>query len=117
MFVSARDSVRNSMQAVRRPIVLITLLGIASLALVPIIMGGRRRSLFDLLATHLRANGIHVGPAMTMEEALAELHVRNPELATELQPLIAMYEAERFSATQDRGRVATIRRRLSELAS
>jgi len=115
MFGNVRDSVRNSMHAARRPIVLFTLLGIALLALVPIIMGSRRRSLFDLLAAHLRANGIHVGPAMTMEEALAELRVRNPKLAGELLPLITMYEAERFSATQDRSRQTLIRRRLSEL--
>jgi hypothetical protein len=95
--------------------VLFIILGIASLSLVPIIIGSRRRPLFELLAAHLRANGILVGPAMTMEEALAQVRQGNPDLARDLQPLIAMYEAERFSSTRDPGRVATIRRRLSEL--
>jgi transglutaminase-like putative cysteine protease len=115
MFNGAGTAMRASVNALRRPVVLFIILGIVSLSLVPIIIGVRRRPLFDLLAGHLRANGIMVGPAMTMEEALVEVRRHNPDLARELQPLIAMYEAERFSPTRDPGRVATVRRRLSEL--
>lgn len=75
----------------------------------------RRRSLFDLLAAHLERLGITVGAAMTMEDALRELRAAQPEAARELEPLIALYEAERFSASNDRSRRATLRRRLSAL--
>ena len=115
LMANVRGAASRSLRALRSPWAVFGLLAIAALALGPLIVGYRRRTLFDLLASHLHANGIHVGPAMTMEEALAELHARNPGLALELQPLIAMYEAERFSPTQDRSRITTIRRRLSEL--
>jgi hypothetical protein len=75
----------------------------------------RRRSLFDLLAAHLRLLGIEVGPAMTMSEALDELRRTHPAAAAELSPLIEMYEAERFSAKAEKGRVGRIRRRLAEI--
>jgi len=93
-------------------------------AIVFVIVGGlaalaailrRRRSLFDLLSAHLARLGIEVGPAMTMEEALRQLREVHAEAARDLAPLIASYEAERFSAAADRGRRAAIRRRLSEL--
>jgi hypothetical protein len=50
-----------------------------------------------------------------MEEALAELRAENPDLARELEPLVALYEAERFSPKRDRQRVAFVRKRLAEL--
>jgi len=75
----------------------------------------RRRSLFDNLAEHLARLGIEVGPAMTMEEALERLKRELPAAAQDLAPLIAMYEAERFSAQRDARRVAAIRKRLAEL--
>jgi hypothetical protein len=50
-----------------------------------------------------------------MEEALDVLRTDHPDAARDLEPLIAMYEAERFSPHQDRSRVAAIRRRLAEL--
>jgi hypothetical protein len=52
---------------------------------------------------------------MTMEEALAELRANHPYDARELEPLIAMYEAERFSPHADPRRRKTIRKRLAEL--
>ena len=115
LLAGARATAARSVALLKNPWAAVGLLAIASLALVPLIVGYRRRTLFDLLAAHLHANGIHVGPAVTMEEALVELRARNPERARDLQPLIALYEAERFSPLQDRNRVTTIRRRLAEL--
>ena len=74
----------------------------------------RKRTAFDLLSTHLRTLEIEVGPAMTMEEALRLLRRRHPEAAAELQPLITLYEEERFSSRATPARNA-IRRRLQEL--
>jgi len=78
-------------------------------------LAGRRRPVFDLLASHLRGFGIVVGPAMTMEEALAELRAKHADAARELEPLIALYEEERFSSHADPRRRKAIRRRLAEL--
>jgi transglutaminase-like putative cysteine protease len=71
-----------------------------------------RHRLFDTIASYLAAQGITVGPAMTMEEALRQLP---PEAAEELAPLIAMYEQETFGAAPDRRRVRTLKRKLAEL--
>jgi len=84
-------------------------------ALLITALARRRRSLFDNLAEHLARLGIEVGPAMTMEEALERLKRDVPTAAQDLAPLIAMYEAERFSAQRDARRVAAIRKRLAEL--
>jgi hypothetical protein len=74
----------------------------------------RRRPAFELLRDHLRTHGIEVGPAVTMEEALAELRRKQPDVATALAALIALYEDERFSMHGRRTR-ELIRRGLSEL--
>lgn len=74
-----------------------------------------RRPLFDELSRHLAKCGIEVGPAMTMEDALRELRREQPDAARALEPLIALYEEERFSARPDRARVSTVRRKLREL--
>jgi hypothetical protein len=75
----------------------------------------RRRSLFHILAAHLAKLGIEVGLSMTMEEALRVLRSQHEDAARDLEPLIAMYEEERFSASHDAKRVRAIRRRLGEL--
>jgi transglutaminase-like putative cysteine protease len=75
----------------------------------------RRPSPFTLLTAHLRRLGIEVGPSMTMEEALDELRRTQPAAATALAPLIELYEAERFSASVERGRVQRIRKGLAVL--
>lgn len=75
----------------------------------------RRRPAFDLLRDHLRARGIEVGPSMTMEEALAALRATHLEIAVALEPLIALYEAERFSPHPVAAR-EVIRRRLAALS-
>jgi len=95
---------------------LATLAAFVALALIAFWIAQRRRPAFDLLCDHLRAHGINVGPAMTMEEALIELHRAKPEVAAALAPLIALYEEERFSAHSVAAR-EVIRRRLSELRS
>ncbi|MGZ5451088.1 MAG: transglutaminase TgpA family protein [Thermoanaerobaculia bacterium] len=75
----------------------------------------RRRRTFDLLATYLAAQGIQVGPAMTMEEALRELRDQHPDAAEELAPLIALYEEETFSGSRNPQRSRELRRKLAEL--
>jgi transglutaminase-like putative cysteine protease len=81
-----------------------------------IVIAARRRGpLFDELARHLAQHGIKVGPAMTMEEALRELRTEKPDAAQALEPLIALYEEERFSPRPDRGRAMQLRRRLREM--
>lgn len=91
----------------------LALLVAAALAIV--LMKRRREPVFDLLASHLRKHGIEVGPSMTMEEALQRLRAQHADAARALEPLIALYEEERFSAHADRTRVGKIRRRLAEL--
>ena len=77
---------------------------------IVVLLVRRRRSTFDLLRAHLARLGIEVGEAMTMEEALARLGADD---AARLEPLIALYEAERFSPQRMRGVSAIIRRRLA----
>jgi transglutaminase-like putative cysteine protease len=79
------------------------------------VLSRQRRSVFDLLADHLRKLGIEAGPAMTMEEALVEVRRTQPAAAAALAPLIELYEAERFSASMERGRVRRIRKGLTDL--
>jgi hypothetical protein len=93
---------------------LLAMLVVAGFAIV--MLSRRRRSLFDLLAAHLRGLGIDVGPSMTISEALHELRISHPAAAAELAPLIAMYDAERFSGRVDTGRVRRVRRRLAEIS-
>jgi transglutaminase-like putative cysteine protease len=93
-----------------------TILGaLIALGLVALMIARRRRPLFDALAAHLAARGIEVGPAMTIEDALRQLRNEQPEAARALEPLIALYEEERFSPHADAKRAASIRRRLAEL--
>jgi transglutaminase-like putative cysteine protease len=114
---SARELMRD-IQAVRLPPLrqLATPLALAAaVALAIALLRRRRRSLFDLLSAHLARLDIEVGPAMTMEDALRQLRAEHPDAARQLEPLIALYEEERFSPRADRSRVARIRRRIAEL--
>ncbi len=81
---------------------------------VVIAIARRRRTAFDLLRDHLRSLGIEVGQATTMEDALRELRRHHSDAATSLQPIITLYEEERFSARSTPSRTA-IRKRLQEL--
>ena len=100
--------------AFRSYLSLLAMVAISGFAVV--MMARRRRSLFDLLAAHLHRLDIEVGPSMTMSEALHGLRMTHPAAAAELAPLIEMYEAERFSGKQERGRIGRIRRRLGEMS-
>ena len=93
---------------------LAALAGFLALAMLTLWIARRRRPAFELLRDHLRARGIEVGPSMTMEEALAELRRKQPEVAELLQPLIVLYEEERFSQHSVMAR-EMIRQRLSQL--
>jgi len=75
----------------------------------------RRRPMFDLLAERLAAFGIEVGPAMTIEEALAELQRQHPDAAAALRPLIELYEQETFSPRHVAERRRDFCRRLAEI--
>src|SRR6266513_4131241 len=92
-------------------VALVFLLAVATIWVI-----NRRRPAFELLRDHLRARGIEVDASMTMEEALAELRSKQPEVAEALGPLIALYEEERFSQHSIAAR-ELIRRRLAELQS
>jgi transglutaminase-like putative cysteine protease len=81
------------------------------------VISRRRQPVFNLLANHLRKLGIEAGPSMTMEEALAEVRSTQPAAAAALAPLIELYEAERFSASVERGRVRRIRKGLAALTT
>jgi protein-glutamine gamma-glutamyltransferase len=117
---AALDAMRSTFHGGPKITPLPIVAAVAAILFVTLIIAAiarRRRPLFDVLAAHLRRLGIEVGPAMTMEEALRRLRTDHEEAARELEPLIALYEAERFSASRDARRVAAIRRRLSELRS
>ncbi|HEV7923439.1 MAG TPA: DUF4129 domain-containing protein, partial [Thermoanaerobaculia bacterium] len=111
----ARDALASGTRIAASPAFAFAIAGLAGLAIAVIALLRRRGSLFELLASHLAKRGIAVGPAMTMEEALQRLRATEPRVARELEPLIAMYEAERFSPRRDRARAAAVRRRLAEL--
>jgi len=69
----------------------------------------RRRTAFDLLNRHLRLHGIEISEAMTVDEALAQ----HPEVASELAPMVALYQEEQFSGRVDRTRRKILRRKLA----
>ena len=119
---SARTTVRSLRARLRSEAVSLTspdflgvLAGLIAVALLIAIMKRRRQPVFELLVSHLQRHGIEVGPSMTMEEALQRLRAQHADAARTLEPLIALYEEERFSAHADRDRVGKIRRRLAEL--
>lgn len=91
------------------------LAAVAVVGLIAIFIARRRRPMFDLLAAHLAQHGVELDDAMTLREALEILRERDPHAASELAPLIDLYEAERFSRTPDRRRITTLRRKLAEL--
>lgn len=112
---SIRGHLQSSAKTLASPDFLGTIALLVAVALLFALISRRRRPLFDLLSSHLARHGIEVGPSMTMEEALQRLRVQHAEAARALEPLIAMYEEERFSSHVDRTRVGRIRRRLAEL--
>ncbi|HXG59111.1 MAG TPA: transglutaminaseTgpA domain-containing protein [Thermoanaerobaculia bacterium] len=111
---------RRSLAAVRRmlasPEFLATLGFLLAAGTAAVVAARRRENAFRLLARHLSSIGVEVGPSMTMEEALRIVREKQPAAARELEPLVALYEAESFSARRDRTRLVQIRRRLAEIA-
>jgi transglutaminase-like putative cysteine protease len=110
-----RGQITRGAQHVTSTDVLTVMALLIACALAAALLKHRRRPLFDLLSADLAKRGIELGPATTMEEALHRLRTQHPEAAHALEPLIAMYEEERFSPHVDRTRVGRIRRRLAEL--
>jgi protein-glutamine gamma-glutamyltransferase len=114
-FERARDAVRAVKLGVR-PAFTMRAAAIAAammaIAALLYLFAWQRRPAFALLREHLARRGIDVGPSMTMEEALARLP---SEDAATLAPLIALYEAERFSAQPPPGVRALLKRQLASL--
>jgi transglutaminase-like putative cysteine protease len=112
---AVRDGISADVRTMQSPSYLLVL-GLLTAGGVALVLFARtHRPLFEVLARHLRRHGIEVGPAMTMEDALRELRANQPDAARALEPLIAMYEEERFSPHPDRSRASQLRRRLREL--
>jgi len=99
----------------RRFLMLLSALLAAGLA--AILWSRRRKTLFDLIAARLAARGVEIAPTATVEEALAELRVRDPQFATAIAPVLALYEEETFSGRRDPTRRRTLRRMLGELSN
>jgi transglutaminase superfamily protein/uncharacterized protein DUF4129 len=121
MIAQTRQTLAAMNQSTRRAAVsllnvryLAALAGCVVLAMLTFWFANRRRPAFELLRDHLRARGIDVGAAMTMEEALDVLRRDQPDGARSLEPLIGLYEEERFSQHSVAAR-DLIRRRLAEL--
>ena len=111
----ARSALGSAAAAVSGDVAILTAAVVAGLLLLVWVMPFRRRSAFDLLIRYFRARGVEVGESMTVEEAIRELRAENPEEATRIEPLVELYEAERFSGRPDAARRRLLRRRLSEL--
>ncbi|HET8797330.1 MAG TPA: DUF4129 domain-containing protein, partial [Thermoanaerobaculia bacterium] len=88
---------------------------VVAAGLLVIVIQRRRRPLFDVLSAQFAQHGIEVNESMTMQEALEALRTREPEAAEDLEPIVVMYEEERFSAQPDRKRAAMVRRKVAEL--
>lgn len=115
MLGSLNNGVRASLSEVFSRDYAVAMSAFLVAAAAALLLARRRRSPFELLATHLARLGIAIGPSMTMEEALVHLRDSHPDAALDLEPLIALYEEERFSPRPDRTRLAQIRRRLAEM--
>jgi len=102
-------------RVVVKPRVLGTVAGVAALGMLVVMIARRRRPIFDLIAHRLRYLGVDVQASMTVEEALALLRSRDPKAAVVFSHVVELYEEEQFSARRDRGRIADLRRRLTEL--
>ena len=113
--LDTRRTARTLREAVAEPRVLATIAGLVALVMLVFMIVRRRRPIFDLIAHRLRYLGIDVQESMTVEEALALLRARDPQAANVFAQVIELYEEEQFSARQNRGRIADIRKRLTAL--
>jgi transglutaminase-like putative cysteine protease len=114
-FAALQASARAQTRALLSRDFTMLFVSLAAAGILAVLVARRRRPLFDALASHLALHGIEVGPAMTLQEALETLRTRDPDLAAEYEPFVAMYDEERFSARQDRSRAAELRRKLAEM--
>jgi protein-glutamine gamma-glutamyltransferase len=110
----ARGAMKSAGDVALDPRLYLALAGVGAILYLAISFR-RRPRVFDLLNRHLRALGFEVGPAMTVEEALTSLREKNPDAARDLEPLIALYEEEEFSARRDPERRRLLHRKLEEL--
>lgn len=113
-FAGLTQTTHDAVLNLVKPQAILSGAALALLALLTIWVANRRRPAFDLLREHLRERGIVVGASMTMEEAVEELRMSQPDVAEALEPLIQLYEEERFSTHAVSVR-NIIRRRLAEL--
>jgi protein-glutamine gamma-glutamyltransferase len=111
----ARSRLTDSLHEVASFRYLATLGGLLLAGFAAIAVRRRRRPIHHELFDALARLGIEVGPAMTMEEALAQLRAERPDAAAALAPLVAMYEEEQFSERPSKQRRAVLKRRLAEL--
>ena len=114
MLRGARSALGSAADAITREALLIGVT-VAGLLLLIWVIPFRRRSAFEVLVRYFRARGVEVGESMTMEEAIGELRGEDTAEAARIEPLVALYEAERFSGRPDAARRRLLRRRLSEL--
>ncbi|HYO79326.1 MAG TPA: DUF4129 domain-containing transglutaminase family protein, partial [Thermoanaerobaculia bacterium] len=112
-----RAQLTSDMRQIASPAFLAVLALLLAAGATVVMFARSRGPLFEELKRHLAKQGIEVGPAMTMEDALRELRRQQPEAARTLEPLIALYEEERFSARPDRARATALRKRLRELGA
>jgi transglutaminase-like putative cysteine protease len=112
---AVRAQLRNDLAQVTSPRFGMWIAAMIGIGVVVILLKRGPRPLADVLSEQLKARGIPVGPSMTFEEALTQLRAQHPDAARELEPLVQMYEEERFSPRTDRRRAAALRRRLSAL--
>jgi transglutaminase-like putative cysteine protease len=113
--IAARGSVASQFRALLSRDFTLLLATVIGAGFIVALVIRRRRPLFDDLAAHLEQHGVEVSPSMTVEEALAKLREADLAVAIEFEPLVRMYEEERFSARTDKKRGSLLRRKLAEL--
>ncbi len=114
---AARAALAGSVRAVAAPEYLKLLGLVLACGSIVVLIFRRRRPVFLLLAERLEQLGVRVEDATTIHEALTRLRSTNPAAATDLEPLVVLYDEERFSSRSSPERVATIRRGLAALRS
>lgn len=114
---SLRGSVTSSVRQLRSQAFVVLMALLLAGGFAAILVAGRRRPIFDLLAAHLARLGIPVGPSMTLEDALLLVREHHPEHLAELEELVRLYEEEEFSSRRDSARRRELRRKLAEFSS
>ncbi len=110
----ARANLAGGVRAVAAPDYLSLLGLVIATGAIVVMVFRHRRPVFHVLAERLEQLGVKVSDATTMDEALARLRIANPQAAAQLEPLVLLYDEERFSSRPSRERIAAIRRGLAE---